>query len=193
MENTNNTSFTMPIKNLNSDNYGYADLKYLLELGATCEESHHEKYNKHFVTINLPEGLYIGESFISDNFKHKIIYDENGNKRGLVLVRCDKIEVANIIMAKKFRVVNIIDNVGDLKFERVCFGNDDTLLFEEGRVAKNNRHNSELYIQSKLANLKTSCENHADILYPDWRNPLAYWDEEPTLADEQVLARIKED
>lgn len=193
MDNANKTSFTMPIRDLERTDYGFNDLKYLIELGATCEESHHERYDKHFVIVSLPEGFTIGESFASGNFKYRIIFDANGNKRGTFLVKADNWKVSNLVMAKKFRVLSVIDTIGDLKFERVCFGNDDVILFEEGRVAKNNRHNSELYVQSKLATLKKDCEAHADLFYPEWRNPLAYWDEEPMIADEQMLARIKED
>ncbi len=193
MDNANKTSFTMPIKDLNSDDYGFADLKYLTQIGATCAESHHDKYDKHFVTVSLPEGYSIGDSFVSGSFKYRIIFDELGNKRGTFLVKCNDWTISNLVMAKKFRVMSVIDSIGDLKFERICFGNDDVILFEEGRVVKNNRHNSELYVQSKLANLRKACEAHADLLYPEWRNPLSYWYDEPVIADDQVLARIKED
>ena len=193
MDNANKTSFTMPIKKLNTEDYGYRELPYLRELGATFDESHHERYNKHFVVVNLPEGLYVGEGFVSGNFRYRIIVDENGNNRGTFLIKCDNMNVANLLLARKFKVMSLVDNKGDLKFERVCFGNDNTILFEEGVVNKNNPHNSELYIQSKLADLRKKCEEHADILYPEWRNPNAYWDEEPVKTDDQSLVRIKED
>ena len=191
--NEKNTSFAMPIKKLNQDDYGYDNLKYLKELGATFEESHYEKYNKHFVVVNLPEGFYIGESFLSGRFKNRVIYDAEGNNRGLFLVRCDKMDVANLVMNKKFKIMSICTKTGEFKFERICFGNEDNILFEEGIVATNVRDHSELYVLSKLAKLREDCEEHADLLYPDWRNPLAYWDEEPEKTKPQTLARIKED
>ena len=187
MDNERKTSFTMPIKDLNRDDYGYDHLEYLRELGATFDESHYEKYNKHFVVVNLPEGYYVGDSFVSGKFKHRIIMDEAGNNRGLFIVRCDKMEVANIIMAKRFRVMTVFESIGELKFSRICFGNDDTILFEEGVVTTNSRNNSELYVLSKLAKLKEDCEEHANILYPEWKNPLAYWEEEPERVETECL------
>ena len=101
--------------------------------------------------------------------------------------------IANLFLASRFKIMNILDVAGDIRFNRVCFGNDDVILFEEGVVNTSSRNNSEMYIQSRLADLRKKCEEHAALLYPDWKNPNAYWDEEPTLTDAQMLARIKED
>ena len=190
MENAQN-SFMMPIKNLNDTNYGYEQLDYLRVLGATFEESHHERFDKHFVLVHLPEGFTIDDGFINNGFKYRFIFDDAGNKRGTFLFKKDNIKVANLVMNNRFRVMSYIETVGDFKFEHVCFGNENIVLFEEAVICLNERHCSELLMLSKRGNAKKQCEAKADLKYPDWRNPLAYWNQIPVYDDIPVLGRFK--
>ncbi len=186
--------FTLVIKdNKNKENFGFQALNDLIALGATYETSHYEKYNKHFISITLPEGYTLSEEELTTGFKKRTILDENENARGCVLVKASDLRVSNICLYHKYGVVTERNNSGELNFNHVYFGTNDEVLIEGGVVALNRRDYSTLYVESKLASLREKCIKEANELYPDWENPLAYWDEVPVISEGNVLLRKKED
>lgn len=188
MEN-NIAKFMLPIKDTNSADYGYSDINYLVELGASVKETHYERYNKHFITIILPKGYSIGEETIVNSFKQKEIVDELGNARGSFFVKMDDLSVAGLHMLCKYSVMATRYTIGENKFCKVYFGDAEEELFEEGVISLNERDRSPLYIQSQLAILRSNCEERALELYPDYKSPLAYWSKEKV----KVLTKKTED
>lgn len=183
--------FTLPIKDLGKKDYGYANIEYLIQMGATIEERHYNRYNKHFIAITLPLGYTIGEEIINGNFKQRDIYDESNNKRGSYFIKTDDLSTGGLCLMTKYQVTSDRYSVGENKFCKVFFGNSEEELIVEGILPITVHDRSQLFIQSQLANLKESCKAKADLLYPDWQNPLAYWDETLKQSDEQVLSRVK--
>lgn len=178
----NRAKFMLPIKDTNSADYGYSDINYLIQLGAGVKETHYERYNKHFVTIILPEGYSIGEENIVNSFKQREIIDKEGNVRGSFFIKMDDLSVAGLHMLCKYSIMTARYTVRENKFCKVYFGNAEEELFVEGVISLTERDKSPLYVQSQLGILRENCKEKALELYPDYTNPLAYWTNEKAVA-----------
>lgn len=58
----------------------------------------------------------------------------------------------------------------------VYFGNDDEVLFEAGSVEYNDYVNM-IDCMRKLQELEDVCIEYANTHYPEWQDPLAFWDD----------------
>ena len=186
---------TLIIKDLNSENYGYNALDDLITLGATVKECHYEKYNKHFITVTLPDSFSLGEEKLNCGFRQYNFFDGNGNKRGAFLIKINDLRICNILLLTKYRILTkrFASSSSDFLFEKIYFGNDKEELFSSETIVLNRPDRSVLTVETELAEAKRKCEEQANLLYPDWRSPLAYWDDSLDLDSVQALARKKED
>ncbi len=62
------------------------------------------------------------------------------------------------------------------KIVSVYFGNSDEVLFEAGSVEYNDYVNM-IDCMRKLQELEDVCIEYANTYYPEWQNPLAFWDD----------------
>ena len=70
--------------------------------------------------------------------------------------------------------VNVYNN--HKKTVDVYFGNGDEVLFEAGSVEYNDYVNM-IDCMRKLQELEDVCIEYANTHYPEWKNPLAFWDD----------------
>ena len=195
MIDTANNKITLLIKDLKSENYGFKAIDDLVALGASVTARHYENFDKHFVTITLPEGFLLGEKKECSGFKQTAILDENGNVRGYVLINKEDCKISNIHLCNKYGVYTNKKKNGECDSYTTYFGTKDEVLIEGASFRIYGRYNSASYEDSLIIKSREECMRMADEFYPEWRNPNAYWDEEPIRSNEDnlVLARLKKE
>ncbi len=135
------------------------------KLGFTFEEIGDSVLYK----ATLPEGWSMratGHSMWNE------FYDQNGYKRGSMFYKAAFYDrSAHMSLCARY---GIHTKATDEDTTVVYFGNEHEELFVAGEI-KAERYSDEYYEQ--LDELDTKASAFASAYYPEWRNPLAYWDE----------------
>lgn len=121
----------------------------------------------------LPEGWQIVPT---DHQMWNRIVDQNGMVRANMFYKASFYDRDSHMSLKcRYSVFSQYDKEDN---EKICFGNEDEVLFCAGQVYKAVEETSEEYKKESDSRNKLyeMAEKFAEINYPDWKNPLAYWD-----------------
>lgn len=124
----------------------------------------------------------------TEEFKQIDFYDENGLKRGYFYINRQNPVSSVIVLAKR---MNVYSKKYGKKIEEVYFGTETEKFFSAGSVNKE-IFSSPLYTANQISELRENAKEIANVLYPDWENPLKYWDKSDEQLKELMLESSRE-
>lgn len=137
-------------------------------------------------TKKINQSTKIGEkNFNKEHFcEERIIiidfFDSLGIKRGSFYISKPNNNASTILLNKRLNIHHQMHGVMD----EIYFGTEDTKLISFGSV--NTEVGSVMYIASRRGELTEKTKQAATAIYPEWKNPAAYWDK----TDEELVAML---
>lgn len=120
------------------------------------------------------------DSFSCQQIVNIDFFDETNIKRGSFLINTGNKMGSSILLAKRLGLHTIMHGT----MQEIYIGTENSKLISFGSV--NTEIGSALYIASQMGTLQDKLKAAATEIYPDWKNPLAYWE----LTDEELLAMV---
>lgn len=138
-----------------------------------------DRFPKH-AKVTMPDTFWEELSLEDDNHCVIDFYDENNIKRGNFYINKKTDIGSTIILNKRLNIHALKHGV----MEEFYIGTENIKLISFGSV--NTEVGSSIYIANQMSELQNRLKVAANEIYPDWKNPLAYWE----LTDEELLAML---